>query len=119
MFRRGRDLCRTRDDARRFDRLCQGIERAIAARGVNRRKRFELAQAQLAQHKNWRRSGNPPHGIGARFDDLLMIVTGHARTLLHRLSEPEKRRALEAIPVGRPLQRTLTRQLLMCSPPVR
>ena len=97
--------------------------RVVAMHGicldVTERKQTELAlertREQLAQMQKMEALGQLTGGIAHNFNNLLMIVSGHAEMLRRKLSDPGQLRAIDAILGAGRRGESLTRQLLTFS----
>jgi len=86
---------------------------------VTERREAEMAlertREQLAQVQKMEAIGQLTGGISHDFNNLLMIVSGHAEMLRRRLTEPRALKGIEAILVAARRGESLTRQLLTFS----
>jgi len=76
---------------------------------------LQRAQEQLAQSQKIEALGRLTGGIAHDFNNILMVVGGQSEILAQRLSNPQDRRAIEAIADATKRGEALTRQMLTFS----
>jgi PAS domain S-box-containing protein len=77
--------------------------------------KLQRAQEQLAQSQKMEALGQLTGGIAHDFNNMLMVVSGNAQILKHRLRDQRNLRAIEAIELAAARGEILTRQLLAFS----
>jgi len=77
--------------------------------------KLQRAQDQLAQSQKMEALGQLTGGIAHDFNNMLMVVSGNAQILKHRLRDPKNLRSIEAIELAASRGENLNRQLLAFS----
>jgi PAS domain S-box-containing protein len=77
--------------------------------------KLQRAQDQLAQSQKMEALGQLTGGIAHDFNNMLMVVSGNAQILKHRLRDPKNLRSIEAIELAALRGENLNRQLLAFS----
>jgi len=96
----------------------QGLIYVIGRHVTERREAqaaLQRAQEQLAHTQKLEALGQLTGGVAHDFNNMLMIVRGHAEMLMQRIDDPRALRSLETIELAATRGERLTRQLLAFS----